>query len=524
MTAVDSTPATSLGPPRWATEPFVMGTSEQFARLRAWFADVGYTEPDLFAKVKVNSIAHFKSLDHGRTELATPTDAQSTLVLLFIDGVRLPWTTIRSVFSRGELELLNGLGLLQSAVVDSQKCVAPLSLFPYEDLFIASDRLNGMETVGKGVPSDLVFSPLTRETRQFVRLMPRTPCDAYLEMCAGSGIAAVIAAKHFAKHAVAADITERSTRFARFNAALNAIDNFAAVQGDLYQPVAGQTFDVISAHPPYVPAQETEMVFRDGGADGEQITRRIVAGLSDALRPGGLFYLDCVVTDRGGERIEDRLRRMLGPDEDEFDVLVVRHGETTGKDFIASRLADGRMSPEVSVRQRDYFANAGIERLVGITALLQRRTSSRPVVTRQHASSGSVRAEDMLWLVKYHSTVVTWGSAEKERLLDSRIRSLPGTELHTTSVLQSDAWMQQSATIGTNAPFAASAACPSWFPEMLKRCDGSRTVREHLEWLRASGLVDDSTSENDFATLVRELADVPFLELEELPLPPATTK
>ena len=266
------------------------------------------------------------------------------------------------------------------------------------------------------------------------------------------------------------------------------------------------------------------MVFRDGGADGEQITRRIMAGLSDASRPGGLFYLDCVVTDRGGERIEDRLRRMLGPDEDEFDVVVVRHGETTTKEFVASRLADGRMSPDVSVRQRDYFARAGIERLVGITSLIQRRTSSRPVVTRQHASSGSARAEDMLWLLNYHSTVVTWGRAERERLLDSRIRSLPGTELHTKSVLQGDAWMRQSAAIGTNAPFAASAACPPWFPEMLKRCDGSRTVREHLEWLRASGLLDDSTSESGFVTLVRELADVPFLELEEFPLPPAAMK
>lgn len=520
MTAVDTRPAAPAGPPRWATEPFVIGSPEQFAYLRRFFTDVGFTEPELLAQGKVDTLARLKPLDQGRTELATPTDVQSLLVMLFVDGIRFPWTTVRSTLSSDQVETLTSLGLLRSTLADARKCLSPVTLFPYEDLFIATDRLTGMETIGEGTPSDLVFSPLARETRGFVQLMPRTPCDAYLEMCAGTGIAALIAAKHFARHSVAADITERSTLFARFNAALNALDNCSAVQGDLYDPVAGQTFDMISAHPPYVPAQETEMVFRDGGADGEQITRRIVAGLPDHLRPGGLFYLDCVMTDRAGEKIEARLRRMLGPDEDEFDVIVVRHGEASAKEFVANRLADGRMTPEVSIRQRDFFARAAIERLVAITSLIQRRTSTRPVATRQHASTGAARAEDLLWLVRYHSTVVTWGRAELDRLLDSRIRAIPGMELHTKSVLQGDAWMQHSVRIGTNAPFAAVVPCPPWFPQMLVRCDGTRTAREHLHWLRAEGLVPDSTSENEFAAVVRELADIPFLELEELPLPP----
>jgi methylase of polypeptide subunit release factors len=525
MTAVDTAAGTSTGasaaapPPRWATEPFVMGTPEQFARLRAWFADVGYTEPELLAKGKVDSLAKLKALEFNRAELSRPTDPQSLLVLLFVDGSRLPWHTVRSIFSPGEMALLTDLGLLQPAVSDPQCCVAPIALYPDENLFVASDRLSGMETIGKGTPADLVFSPLTRETRQFIRLMPRTPCDAYLEMCAGTGIAALLAAKQFARHATAADITERSTRFARFNAALNALDNFSAVQGDLYAPVADQTFDMISAHPPYVPAQETQMVFRDGGADGEQITRRILGGLAEHLRPGGLFYLDCVVTDRAGEKIEERLRRMLGPDEDEFDVIVVRHGETPAKEFVSSRLTEGRMSPEAAVRQAEFFKRGGIERLVGITGLMQRRTSARAVVTRQHASTGHATADDILWLMRYHSTVVSWGREETDRLLDSRIRALPGMELHTKSVLQGDAWVQQSTAIGTNTPFGASAPCPPWFPSLLVRCDGQRTAREHLAWLREQGLLPMSTSDSDFAVLLRELADVPFLELDAFPLP-----
>ena len=40
-------------------------------------------------------------------------------------------------------------------------------------------------------------------------------------------------------------------------------------------------------HPPYIPAKETELIFRDGGKDGEQIIRRAVEGLPRFLRPGG---------------------------------------------------------------------------------------------------------------------------------------------------------------------------------------------------------------------------------------------
>ena len=45
------------------------------------------------------------------------------------------------------------------------------------------------------------------------------------------------------------------------------------VEGDMYAPVEGLTFDRIVTHPPYIPAKQTGLIFRDGGEDGEQIIR-----------------------------------------------------------------------------------------------------------------------------------------------------------------------------------------------------------------------------------------------------------
>jgi methylase of polypeptide subunit release factors len=515
MTSVQSTE-----PAQWATEPFNdSGRPEQFAALREWLTAIGYTESDICAATGTPTVAELKSLEAGREVFREPNTPQAALVQLYLDCLRLPWATVRSVIPEEPLANLLALGLLQSAVADPGLAVAPISLCPSEKLWVASDRLSSMETIGDGVPSDLVYSPLTQETRRFVMLMPRTPCDDYLEMCAGTGIAALHAAKGFARYAYSADITERSTRFARFNAALNGIENFAAVQGDMYEPVSGKMFDAISAHPPYVPAEETEMVFRDGGEDGEQITRRVLAGLADYLRPGGLFYLDCMMTDRKNDPIERRTRRMLGPLEDEFDVLVIRTGDVDTKTYQADRLQTGRMTPEGFVRQNALFRALEIEKLVGVTTLIQRRKSPRPVFTRQRTLTKDTVAEDLLWLLRYLTATVEWGSEEIVALLDTKPRALPFAQLKVRSVLRDGGWKLADSRVETTAPFATASPCPNWFAAFLARCDGKTTVREHRERLQADGIMPPTTSPEDFAQMIFELSEVPFIELEQFPLP-----
>ena len=510
---------TTATPPRWATEPFVMGTPDQCARLRAWLVDVGFTERTLCAAADVRTVAHFRALADGRTVFNKATDPLSLLVMLLLDGTRVPWDIVRSVFPAEGLKYLDDLGLLQSAVSDAALCVSPIALFPYEDLYVAADRLGTMEVIGEGIPSDLVYSPLTAETLRYVGLMPRSKCADFLEMCGGSGIAALVAAKQFAARATSADITERSTRFAQFNGLLNGLDNYEAVRGDLYQPVAGRTFDLIVAHPPYVPAVETAMVFRDGGEDGEQITRAIIARLNDHLRPGGLFYLECFMTDRGGSPLEQRIRRMLGPSEDDFDVVLLRNGTLDPMIFHADRLRLGRISPDVYRQQTATFERLGIERFVAATVLIQRRTAERPVVTRRRLMSPATRAEHLEWLIRYLTATADWGTEETRLLLDSRPRLLPSTELRMKSAFNDGEWRPSEMRVVSLGPFAVESPCPAFLPVLLGRCDGRATARELLAQLRVEGRVSTEKSDDDFALLLRELADVPYIELDTFPLP-----
>jgi hypothetical protein len=407
--------------------------------------------------------------------------------------------------------------LLVPAVANADWCVGPVALIPIEGLYVVSDRLGEMEVVGGSTPADIVYSPITPETSRFIGLMPRIPCEHYLEVCGGSAAAALIAARDFAKNAYSADITERSTRFARFSAALNNLSNFTAVQGDLYEPLAGQTFDLITAHPPYVPAEETEMVFRDGGADGEQITRRILADLDQYLQPGGQFYLDCVLTDREGDPLEQRVRRMLGAGEGEFDVIVIRGGTADLRVYLAERLQGGRMTYGSFKQQAELFKRLRVEQFVASTVLIQRRTSDRPVVTRHRMLTGETRAPHLQWVLDYMSRTVEWGSDSTEEILGYRLRVSPHVQMRTRSVLRDGEWSPVDARIALMTPFAVEAPCPPILSTLLARCDGRLTGREHLTALRASGDVPPAKTDADFAQLIRELADAAYIELDAFP-------
>ena len=86
--------------------------------------------------------------------------------------------------------------------------------------------------------------------------------------------------------------------------------------------VAGQTFDRIVAHPPYVPALSQSQVFRDAGEAGESVLEQIVAGLPDHLRSGGTFVSVSAGWDTTEGPFEERIRRWLGDYTGEFDVIL----------------------------------------------------------------------------------------------------------------------------------------------------------------------------------------------------------
>ena len=133
-----------------------------------------------------------------------------------------------------------------------------------------------------------------------------------LEIGTGSGCIALSLATegHFAR-IVATDVSPQALEVARANiAAADAAPVPELRLGSLFEPVAGERFDVIVSNPPYIAESEyaeLDAGVRDfepriallSGPDGLWHTRAILEAAGDYLNPGGLVALE--VDSRRGE-------------------------------------------------------------------------------------------------------------------------------------------------------------------------------------------------------------------------------
>jgi release factor glutamine methyltransferase len=125
-----------------------------------------------------------------------------------------------------------------------------------------------------------------------------------LDLCTGSGAIAVSLAKEYlAADVIATEISAAAAAVARRNASRNGVaDRVDVREGDLFAPVAGERFDVITANPPYIasavlPTLAAEVrrepaIALDGGDDGLVFYDRICAAAAAHLVPGGALIVE----------------------------------------------------------------------------------------------------------------------------------------------------------------------------------------------------------------------------------------
>ena len=148
----------------------------------------------------------------------------------------------------------------------------------------------------RGIVLPGVFRPRS-DTWLLARTAAREPVPDHariLELCAGPAMAGIVAARTHGAHLTTVDVMRRAVLCARVNARLNGVP-ISARRGDLLEAVAGETFDLIIANPPYVPggAPPTRGASRawEAGPDGRVVLDRIIAEAPRHLAPGGTLLL-----------------------------------------------------------------------------------------------------------------------------------------------------------------------------------------------------------------------------------------
>src|ERR1700754_2235924 len=160
--------------------------------------------------------------------------------------------------------------------------------------------------------------------------------ERVLDLCTGSGCLAILAAHHFPNATVdAVDISKGALDVAARNVGEHGLDERITLhRGDLFAPLGDSKYDLIITNPPYVDAEgmaalppecraEPKLAF-DGGPDGLDVVRRILAEAPDHLTPdGGLI---CEI-GRGRELVDEAFPELpllwLDTEESEGEVFWI---------------------------------------------------------------------------------------------------------------------------------------------------------------------------------------------------------
>jgi SAM-dependent methyltransferase len=494
-----------------------LGSEEEFAALRALLEACSYSYDGICKRVKVDDLSKYRSAPPAELigkMLDQPVDA---MIRLFGDCVYVREDELDRVLPDDGLRTLQALDLLARDPDTPGLVFATAAILPIGRNLTVCDRGNAPDGTKCTLPPDVVYPAIFENTREFVDRLPQTPCDAMLDIGTGTGIAAMRGAP-YARHVWATDISSRCTLFAEFNRRLASLENMTVVEGDMYAPVEGLTFDRIVSHPPYIPAKQTALIFRDGGEDGEQIIRRVVEGLPRFLRPGGRFYALLMATDREGEEFEQRIRRWLGADEALFDVVLVSDWLHTPAELLSETPAKaGPVNTEERRFRQAMWEATKTQYIFYGWVLIRRHEGGRPAVTGRAQAGKDFTGRATEWLLEWESAVQ--GPDGVAMLLESRPAISPFCELHIVHRVREGRFTGEEFTLEASQPFDARVRCNGWLAQIVAQCDGVKRWREHFAWAREEGILDPGGTPEDFAQVLRPLLSTGILRIADRPLP-----
>ncbi len=117
-----------------------------------------------------------------------------------------------------------------------------------------------------------------------------------LEIGPGTGIISLTASK-IVKKVTCIDINPKAVLCTTKNIKKNNIKNVTVLEGDLFEPIGKQKFDLILFNTPYLPTDEMDITDDllnkawDGGEDGRETINRFLNEIKNHLKPKGIVQL-----------------------------------------------------------------------------------------------------------------------------------------------------------------------------------------------------------------------------------------
>lgn len=413
----------------------------------------------------------------------------AVLVRLFLLGTHESHDQVRTAFPSTGPDDLVAVGVLES--VGPSTFRAALDIRPHSDgthdFLVVSDQDAAMR--GGPVRHEHVLG-VGGASVSLARAVIRTPVTRALDLGTGCGIQALHLDSHCAE-IVVTDTNERALALAAATAQLNGM-SWDVRYGSLFDPVAGERFDLIVSNPPFVVGPGArDYIYRDSGLAGDALCRRIVEQVGDHLAPGGTAQVMANWIVREGDDWRDRVRDWLAGTG--LHAWVVQRELADPTRYVSLWLADAGETPEQTAKRGgewlDWFAAQNIAGIgMGLITLRVPRAGERPEQILEEITGADELVTgpeaDAFFARRAYLRDTSDG-----RLLAARLSTAP-VFLEEQSLPGPDGWQQVGAAVRRPGGPAAVMAVDEVMRALLAGCRGEVPLGVLIELLATHHGVD----------------------------------
>ena len=295
---------------------------------------------------------------------------------------------------------------------------------------------------------------------------------------------------------------------------LNGLANIDVRAGDGFEAVAGESFDLVVANPPFVISPDSTFTFRDAQAVGDALSRDVVRSAAGVLTDGGFATVLVNWVVREGQDPADPPKTWL--DDLPCDSLILHNDTLDPVRYAEQWLMESRATAPAAHRR-------GVERWlryderIGATAI-----GSGAVILHRSGRGARIRVEKMAaipseggeQLERIFGAFGRFSGPEDDRLLES-VPSLVGPHRLEQHLGFHDAHYEaHPATLRLERSAGIVAHVPAELLEALFLIDGTRSVGTIIDTLAdARGEASSDLRARALPVLI-ELYELGFLTLD----------
>jgi SAM-dependent methyltransferase len=398
------------------------------------------------------------------------SDPLAPVVSLLVLGDRVAPADAQRALAPLALEDLIEAGLLDP---DGDALRSPFRVATHDGLLLLGD--------GGGQQARDHVSALTGPSMLTSWLTPRDQRRSMLDLGTGSGVQALLAARH-CEHVIGVDVNPQALGFARLNAQLNGAENVEWRSGSWLEPVASERFDLIVTNPPYVISPDSELTYRDSGMAPGELVAQLCHEIPAHLEDGGVAVILCQWPHASEEDWDEAPRAWTHSSG--CDVVAVRFKTSDPLDHAVGwnappvrALAPAEFKRTVA-RWYRYCAQTGTGAISFGAIVLRRREHGTPWSRIVPAVAPGEGAARQLARVFAGNDLVDGGDGD---LMDGRYALPDGLAVAQRFVRRASGWVERLATISVPGELGVSAAIDPAALELVFRCDGIVPLRELID-------------------------------------------